>query len=141
MKIFKPDYQNYQGVRPVHIYVLRTYFALMFFMMGQTAWTEIFTHTGEWEPIGAVTWCVWSAYATLSIIGIYNTLKMLPIVIFMVFYKVLWLAVVAYPLWATNTLNGSSAEELAVIFTGALVALPFIPWRYFYRIYVMPTRK
>ena len=40
MNIFKPDYQNHQGVRPINIYVLRIYFALMFFMMGQTAWAE-----------------------------------------------------------------------------------------------------
>lgn len=87
--------------------------------MGQTAWSEILSHTGVWEPIEAVTWCVWAAYATLAGFGIYNTLKMLPLILFMVFYKILWLAVVAYTLLTTNTLSGSSAEELTIIFTGA----------------------
>ncbi|WP_373519684.1 hypothetical protein [Pricia sp.] len=141
MGIFKPDYQNFQGVRPVCIYVLRTYFALMFFVMGYTAWTEVITHIGGWEPIGAVTWCVWAAYATISFVGIYNTLKMLPIAVFMVFYKALWLIAVAYPLWATDSLKGSPPEDLAGIFIWAMVAVPFVPWKHFFLNYVIPTKK
>lgn len=141
MRMFSADYQNFQGVRPISIYVLRVYFTLMFFMMGYTAWTEIFTHNGEWNPIKAVTWCVWAAYATISFIGFYNTLKMLPIVVFMVFYKALWLVVVAYPLWITDTLMSSPSEELANIFIWAMAALPFIPWKYFFTHYILPTKK
>lgn len=141
MKLFKPDYQNFQGVKPISIYVLRVYFALMFFVMGYTAWTEIITHTGEWDPIKAVTWCVWAGYATISFIGIYNTLKMLPIAVFMVFYKALWLIVVAYPLWITDTLKDSPPEELASIFIWAMVALPFIPWKYFFFNYILLSKK
>lgn len=139
--IFKPDYKKFQGVRPINIYVLRVYFALMFFLMGYTAWTGILTHTGKWNPIEAVTWCVWAAYASISFIGIYNTLKMLPIAVFMIFYKLLWLIVVAYPLWTSNTLKGSPPEELANIFVWALVAIPFIPWVYFFNNYILPTKK
>ena len=137
--IFKPDFEKYNGVRPISIYVLRLFFALMFAMMGYSAWTHIFSHKGDWEPVNAVTWCVWAAYATISFIGIYNTLKMLPIMLFMICYKTLWLIVVAYPLWKTNTLKGSSAEELAFIFIWVFIPAIFFPWKYFYRHYIIPT--
>ena len=114
--IFKPDFENYQGVRRVNIYVLRLFFALMFFFIGQSSWTHILTHKGQWEPMNAIAWCTWAAYSTLSLLGIYHTLRMLPIMLFMVFYKGLWLIVVAYPLWKSNTLKGSEAEELTNIF-------------------------
>ena len=139
--IFKSDLTKFEGVRPINIYVLRVYFALMFFLMGHTAWTKVLTHSGEWEPINAVTWCVWAGYATISFIGIYNTLKMLPIAVFMVFYKTLWLIVVAYPLWISNKLKGSAPDELANIFVWALLAIPFIPWKYFFKNYILPTKK
>ena len=139
--IFKPDYQNYEGVRPICIYVLRLFFALMFAMMGYSAWTHILFHKGEWEPINAVTWCTWAAYSTLSLFGIYNTLKMLPIMLFMVFYKGLWLIVVAYPLWKTNALKGSSAEELTSIFIWVIIPLIFIPWKYFFRTFILPKKR
>lgn len=138
--IFKPDYRSFEGVRPINIYVLRLFFAMMCFMMGFTAWTHLITHKGEWEPMNAVTWCVWAAYSALSLFGIYNTLKMLPIILFMVLYKGLWLIVVAYPLWKTNTLRGSS-EELASIFIWIVIPLIFIPWKYVFRNFILKLEK
>lgn len=113
----------------------------MFVMMGRTAWTHILTHQGAWEPYEAVAWCAWAAYATLSLFGIYHTLRMLPIMLFMVFYKMLWLVVVAYPLWKTDTLKGSPAEELAGAFILVVVPLVFIPWKYVFLTYVMPGKR
>lgn len=139
--LFKPDFNHFEGVRPINIYVLRVYFALMFFMMGFTAWSHIFSHKGEWKPLNGVVWCVWAAYATMSVFGIYKTLKMLPIILFMIFYKILWLIVVAFPLWKSNKLVGSSAEELANIFIWATVPILFFPWIYFYKNFIKISIK
>lgn len=140
-KIFEPDYQNFEGVRPINIYVLRVFFALICFMMGFTAWSSILAHKGDWQPITGVTYSVWAAYATISFFGIYNTLKMLPILLFMIFYKSLWLIVVAYPLWKTDKLVGSPSEELANIFIWAILPALFFPWKYFFNHFILPTKK
>lgn len=140
-KIFEPDYQNFEGVRPINIYVLRVFFALICFMMGFTAWSSILAHKGDWQPSIGVTYCVWAAYATISFFGIYNTLKMLPILLFMIFYKSLWLLVVAYPLWKTDKLVGSPSEELATIFIWAILPALFFPWKYFFNHFILPTKK
>jgi hypothetical protein len=66
---------------------------------------------------------------------------MLPIMIFMVAYKLLWLAVVAYPLWRAGTLQGSPAEGLAGTFLSSQVAILVIPWKYVFRTYVMRPHK
>ncbi|MFM6344212.1 MAG: hypothetical protein ACKPFK_03565, partial [Dolichospermum sp.] len=117
------------------------FYTLMFAVMGYSAWSHIFSNKGSWEPVNAVTWCVWAAYATISFIGIYNTLKMLPIMLFMIFYKTIWLIVVAYPLWKTNTLIGSPNEELTFIFIWVFIPAIFFPWKYSYRHYLIPTKK
>lgn len=139
--IFKPDLDKYNGVRPVSIYVLRVFFVLMFARVGYLSWLHIFSHKDSWEPYNSVTWCVWAAYATLSFIGIYNTLKMLPIMLFMIFYKMLWLIVVAYPLWNSNTLIGSPHQELTFNFIWVIVPALFFPWKYFYNNFIKPTIK
>jgi len=113
----------------------------MFFMMGFTAWANILTHKGDWQPMIGVTFCVWAAYETIPVFGLYNTLKMLPILLFMIFYKTVWLIVVAYPLWKTDKLVGSPSEELATIFIWAIVPALFFPWNYFYNNYIKPTIK
>jgi hypothetical protein len=47
--IFQPGAQ-YEGVRPIHIYLLRLVYILMFFVLGKDTWTHILTHRGSWEP-------------------------------------------------------------------------------------------
>src|SRR4029077_20747373 len=97
--IFQRD-DRYEGVRRIHIYLLRLVFILMFFVLGKDTWTNILTHKGPWDPTAAVAWCVWTAFATLAGLGIIRPLKMLPILLLEIFYKVLWLVIVAYPLWS-----------------------------------------
>jgi hypothetical protein len=82
---------KYDGVRPINIYLLRLLYILMFFVLGKQTWTHILTHKGPWEPFDAVVWCVWAAFATLAGLGIIRPLKMLPIILLEIFYKVLWL--------------------------------------------------
>src|ERR1700691_6357921 len=103
---------KYDHVRPINIYLLRLLYILMFFVLGKETWTHILTHKGPWEPIDAVAWCVWTAFATLAGLGIIRPLKLLPIVLLEIFYKVLWLLLVAYPLWSRGGLVSSPAEHI-----------------------------
>ena len=136
--IFQPA-ERYDGVRPINIHLLRLLYILMFFVLGQQTWTHILTHKGTWEPIDAVAWCVWTAFATLAGLGIIRPLKMLPIVLLEIFYKLLWLLMVAYPLWSRGTLAGSPAEEITSEF---LMVLPIVamPWGYAFVHYLYDPR-
>ncbi len=121
---------QYEGVRPINIYLLRLVFILMFFVLGENTWTRIFTHRGSWEPDDAVAWCVWTAFATLAGLGIFRPLKMLPILLLEIFYKVLWLIIVAYPLWVTGKLAGSPAEGTTSSFLWVILPIIAVPWGY-----------
>ena len=72
--IFQPS-SKYEGVRPIHIYLLRLLYILMFFVLGRETWTQILTHQGWWDPFKAVAWCVWTAFATLAGLGIFRPLS------------------------------------------------------------------
>lgn len=138
--IFKPDYEHYEGVRRINIYVMRLYFALMFVFVATESWHIIFTHEGPWEPTKAVARCVWAAYSTLAVLGVFHTLRMLPIMLFMVFYKGLWLLVVAYPLWIAGTLKGSPVEEMTYVYSGIIIPIIFMPWKYVFEKYILIDR-
>ena len=86
--IFRRDDQ-YDGVRTINIYLLRMLYILMFFVLGRSAWTHILTHSGPWAPADAMAWCVWASFATVAALGIIRPLKMLPILLLEIFYKVL----------------------------------------------------
>ena len=133
--LFQPAAQ-YEGVRPLNIYLLRLVFVLMFFVLGKTTWMHILFHQGSWEPDDAVAWCVWTAFATLAGLGIFRPLKMLPILLLEIFYKVLWLTIVAYPLWINGKLAGSPAEDTTAAFLWVILPIIAVPWGYVFVTYV-----
>jgi hypothetical protein len=139
--IFTPNYDKYDGVRPINIYLLRLFYFLMAAFVATDAWGAIISHEGEWDRFRAMSLCVWAAYSTLGVFGLIHPLKMLPIMIFMIFYKSLWLIVVAYPLWWTGTLADSPAEEMAGVFMMVPFAMVAVPWVHVFKNYVLWPKK
>jgi len=139
--IFGPDDEHYDGVYKINIYLLRLLFLLMFLVVGKSAWTHLLTFKGSSSPAEAVAWCVWASYSVLSIIGIIRPLKMLPIVLLEILYKVLWLVLVAYPLWSTNQLIGSPAEKMTYTFLWVVLPIIAMPWKYAFENYILKPKK
>src|SRR5258708_38654898 len=110
--VLRPDYERYEGVRTVNIYLLRLLFLLVFLFVGYDSWTSILNHRGSWDHVKAAAFCMWASYSLLSIIGVFRPLKMLPLVMFEIIYTIVWLIIVAYPLLSAHQLPGSPAAEL-----------------------------
>ena len=139
--IFTPNYERYEGVRPINIYLLRLFYFLMAFFVATDSWRAIITHEGPWDRFRAMALCVWAAYTTLAVFGLIHPLKWLPIMIFMIFYKSLWLMIVAYPLWREGTLANSPAAEMTYAFLGVPVAMIAVPWKYVFENFIYKPKK
>jgi hypothetical protein len=137
---FVPNTARYEGVRPIQVYILRTFFLLMFLFVGFDSWSAIVRHHGPWDPMKAAALAMFASYSTLAILGVLRPLKMLPILVFVLVYKTIWLAVVAYPLWSANQLAGSPAEPMTKVFAWVLLLIPAVPWKYFVEHYVLGRR-
>lgn len=135
--IFRRDYENYEGVPRINIYLLRLLFTLMFLFLTYESWNHILNHNGPWENGNAAAWFMWGSYSAISFIGIVRPLKMLPIVLFEIVYKTAWLFFIAYPLWVKNELIGSPAEGMARVFIWVVFPIAAMPWRYFFRTYLL----
>lgn len=57
--------------------------------------------------------------------------------LFMFFYKGLWLLFVAYPLWENGKLSGSEAEGWVPIFILIIIPIVFTPWKYVFNTFVL----
>ena len=139
--IFGADYERYEGVYKINIYLLRLLYFLMIVFVARDSWTTILTHQGPWDHMKALAFCVWAAYSTLSILGLINPLKMLPIVMFEILYKSIWLIIVAYPLWRAHQLVGSPAEQMTYAFLWLPLPLIAMPWAYLFRTYFSFPKK
>jgi hypothetical protein len=91
-RLFNRDYERYDGVRPIIIHGMRVGYLVVFLFLGTMSWKSILTHEGPWDSVPAAALCMWAAHALLSLIGVFHPLKMLPLLLFEVFYKLLWLS-------------------------------------------------
>ena len=139
--IFRPAPSRHEGVRPINIYVLRVFYFLMAVFVAPSAWRTILTHEGPWNHVNAIAFCVWATYPTLAVLGLLQPLRMLPLMLFTIGYKAIWLAIVAYPLWRAGTLAGSPAEEMTYSFLSLPLLIVAVPWTYVWRTYFrLPQR-
>lgn len=139
--VFKPDHERYEGVRPINIYLLRLLFLLVVIFVASDSWSAILQHEGPWDHVRAAAVCMWAAYSVLAIFGLLQPLRWLPLVLFEIFYKVIWLVIVAYPLWSTNQLAGSPAEGMTHAFLWVILPIVAVPWGYAFRTYLWPAKK
>ena len=130
------------GLSKFRISLLRFYYVLMIFVLGIDVWTAIFTHKDLWEPMTAVGYSLWATFAVLSVIGLIHPVKMIPIILLNITYKIIWLSIVAYPLWNLNQLEGSGAEGLTKSnFIGFIIDIVIIPWGYVFKNYILVSKK
>jgi hypothetical protein len=134
--LFQSDCERYAGVPRFNFYLLRLLFILMLFVLGRDVRAHIFAHEGPWNSDEAVAWSVFASYSILAVLGIMRPLAMLPLVLLEIAYKLIWLILVAWPLWSDGRLAGSPAEERTYAFLWVVLPIIAMPWRYAFDTYV-----
>jgi hypothetical protein len=137
--LFTPSAQH-DGVRPIHVWLLRLISFLAGVFVATWAWGSLLRHEGPWDPYRAVALCVWAAYPTLLFFGMLHPVRMLPLILFTVAYKAIFLALISYPAYQAGTLSGTTLQ-FTKDFLWLPLALVAIPWGYVVRRYFMPDRR
>jgi hypothetical protein len=78
-----------------------------------------------------------SALGLLSIIGLVSPLRMLPLLLFEIGWKLLWTGFVAMPRWRAGTIDEGTLETLFAV-AWVLPFLFIVPWHYALRTYFRP---
>jgi hypothetical protein len=80
--------------------------------------------------------CILTAMSLLALLGLRYPIGMLPILLFEVIWKVLWLGVVALPHLIANDMDTATADMLfSILFVVAILAVT--PWDYVWKRYVL----
>ena len=111
------------------LYALRAGYLLLVVGLGLVIWPGIIHHDKPWSLMGGVVQCMLGAMGALAVVGLRYPLKMLPLLLFEMAWKALWLIVVALPLWRAGTVNADTAET-AIECLMAVVFVVIVPWRY-----------
>ena len=128
-------------VSRVRLYVMRFVYLFNAIVIGFSSWSELI-HQRElisggnpWDLIYSVAFSLYAAYALLFLFGVRFPLRMLPLLLLQILYKLIWLTAVGYALWSAGRLNPAATG--AIKFFASIVALDLviIPWPYVFEKY------
>ena len=115
--------------------VMRVGYAVMGVGLAATKWPEFLAHE-PWELKHGTVLTMLVAMSVLALLGLRYPQKMLPILLFEVGWKLTWLGVVAFPLWASGRLTGATLEQTAAVLW-VIIVIAVIPWRHVISRYVL----
>jgi hypothetical protein len=76
--------------------------------------------------------------SVLALMGLRYPLRMLPILLFEVGWKLTWLGVIALPLWLDDNLDDATGEQAATVLW-VVIIIAVIPWRHVIAQYLLAT--
>lgn len=117
------------------LYLLRAMYLLIVVGLVIVVWPGVIHHEKPWELKEGVVVCMLASFSALSVLGLRYPLQMLPLLLWELVWKSIWLIVVAFPLWSSGQMDESTwATTLDCL---VVVIVPFvIPWRYVFAHYV-----
>ncbi|PYQ67945.1 MAG: hypothetical protein DMF54_02695 [Acidobacteria bacterium] len=114
------------------LYLMRLLYLLNFVFLGLNVWPSIIHHQETWDPVKGVAFSFWAALSALSALGLRYPLKMLPLLLMQLLYKVIWLLAIALPMWPAVRSTGLTKAMVGGIPADLIV----IPWSYVLANYV-----
>jgi hypothetical protein len=117
------------------LYALRAGYLLIAVGLAATVWPIVINHSPQWPLMNSVACSLLAAVSVLAAVGIRYPLQMLPVLLFEIVWKSIWLIAVALPLWSANQIDARTWETVRDCLFGAIL-IPLIPWRYVISQYV-----
>ena len=125
-------------VSPIRLWVMRAMYLIMAAGLGLTIWPLIISHDPELPRMTGVVFALLGTIGLLSLLGLRYPVQMIPLLLFELTWKAIWLVAFALPRWLDGTLD--EAMRSTVFDTSpAIVLLVVIPWRYVYAHYVVKS--
>ena len=111
--------------------LMRVGYLVMGAGLALTKWPQLVSHD-PWELKQGTVVTMLVAMSVLALLGLRYPQRMLPILLFEVGWKLLWLGIVALPLWLDGNLTGATREQAVTVLWGAIV-IAVVPWRHVVR--------
>ena len=91
-------------------------------------WPLLFDHE-RWSLADGTVECLLVGMSLLALLGLRHPVRMLPILLFEVTWKLIWLGVVLLPSWLDGNVDAATRQQAGKVLWVAIV-IAVIPWRY-----------
>jgi len=125
-----------EEVATLYLYLLRFVYLLSAVVVGLGAWPEVVRRSViSGDLIGGIAFSIYAAFSVLMLLGAFVPLRMLPLVLLQLLYKLIWIVGIGIPQWQSGHFNsvGGTIRFFAAIVVLDLVA---VPWPYVFRQFI-----
>jgi hypothetical protein len=116
------------------INAMRFVFLLMAVIMGSAVWRQLLFESADWSWERGLAKSMLAALALMSLLGVRYPLQMLPLMLYEMAWKTVWIIAIALRAWLAGTWN-ADIEELFFDCVGIVIAYFIVPWRYIWARY------
>ena len=113
----------------VRLYILRAMYLFIITGLGVYLWPDILNPAKHWTLAEGETSCMLGAFSLVCLLGLRYPLLMLPILLWEVLWKTMWLLLVPFPQWRAGHLDPSLQPTISACSMVVLVYLA-VPWGY-----------
>jgi hypothetical protein len=118
------------------LYALRGMYLFMAVGLGIVIWPGIISPPPDLSHMASVVRSVLGAVSMLALLGLRYPLQMIPLLLFELVWKSIWVLVFGLPLWLGQQLDAATSESLFACVMGLVLVPLALPWGYVWRRYM-----
>lgn len=118
------------------LYLLRATYLLIVVGLGTAIWPLILFPSAEPEHYRGVVRALLAAVSLLALLGLRYPLQMLPLLLFELVWKAIWVLAMGLPLWLGDRFDPATRDTWNACLAGLVLFPLVIPWRYVFEAYV-----
>lgn len=117
------------------LYTLRVAYLILAAGLGAYVWPIVISHTSELAATRGVMFALLAGIGATALLGLRYPVQMLPLLLFEMIWKAIYLVGFALPLWSAHQITDAAAEDIRACLM-VVIFIPLIPWRYVYDQYI-----
>lgn len=123
-------------VSTLRLCLLRGMYLLIVVGLGITIWPSIVAPRDTAANESTVIEALLGALAVVSALGLRYPLKMLPVLLFELLWKLIWVIAFALRMWLAGGLDEYASQTLFACLIGVVLVPVVMPWNYVFEHYV-----
>ena len=118
------------------LYTLRIAYLIMAGGLGAYIWPAVLHHTSQFGAAHGIQFALLAGIGATAALGLRYPVQMLPILLFELTWKAIYLVAFALPLWSAHQITQAVAGDITSV-AAVIVLIPLLPWRYVFAHYVL----
>lgn len=123
------------GVPLWRLYTLRLSYVILSVGLGLYIWPDVLQHTAQFAGRWGIQASLLAGIGATALLGLRYPVKMIPLLLFELTWKAVFLTAFALPLWRAHQITSAERADISSVLT-VVIFLPLIPWSHVWRQFV-----